>query len=385
MRGRNLSDILESVKTTALHDLHTAAGACFAPFAGYEMPLRYPLGALEEHRLTRRSVGLFDIDHMGRILVEGAGSGEALSALVSSRILDLEDGGARYALLLGEDGGALDDLFVYRLARERWLIVANAANREADYERFRALLPPSVSVSDDSERSCLIAVQGPRAAELIDALSGGALSPLPRARAREGSVAGIPALIARTGYTGEDGAELRCPADRAEELWRTLLAEAAERGIEASPAGLAARDSLRFEAGMPLYGHELGPSVTPIEAGLSWACDFGKEFVGKEALLRLKAAGPRRRLAALRVSGGVPREGYEVADGDGKIVGTVASGMFCPTLGIYAANAFVTPEAAREGTRLSVLIRGAAKEAVVVKRPLYLPAYRRNEPARSGT
>jgi len=365
------------VKTTALHPLHAAAGACFAPFAGYDMPIRYPLGAVEEHRLTRRSVGLFDIDHMGQILVEGPGSGEALSALVSSRILELADGQSRYALLLAEDGGILDDLFVYRLGAEKWFVVANASNREADAARLRELIPERVSVSDVSDETCMIAVQGPRAIELTDALSDGKVSPVARFSSIETPLAGVAALIGRTGYTGEDGVEIFFPVERAAELWNAILGRAAELGIEAAPIGLAARDSLRFEAGMPLHGHEISPSITPIEAGFSWACDFEKDFVGKAALLEQKEAGAARKLATLSVSGGVPREGYEVADESGKVVGRVVSGMFCPTVGLYAANAYVPPEAAKAGTRLSVIIRGSAKEAVVVKRPLYVPAYRR--------
>jgi len=341
------------------------------------MPIQYPTGAVEEHRLTRRSVGLFDIDHMGQILVEGPGSGEALSFLVSARLLDMQAGQARYALLLDDSGGILDDLFVYRLGAERWFVVVNASNREEDYARLRALIAPSIDVNDVSDETYMIAVPPPRAVELLDAASGGAVSPMPRFSAAESRVLGIPARIGRTGYTGEDGAELFYPVDRAEELWAGLLRRAAELGIEAGPVGLAARDSLRFEAGMPRPGHELSPAITPLEAGLSWACDFEKDFVGRDALLRLKAAGARRKLATLSVSGGVPREGYEVADIHGTVVGSCVAGMFCPTAGLYAANAFVPPDAAKAGTALKVIIRGAGKEAVVVKRPLYVPAYRR--------
>jgi glycine cleavage system T protein len=365
------------MRTTALHDLHAAAGARFAPFAGYDMPIQYPLGALEEHRLTRRSVGLFDIDHMGQIIVDGKGSGEALSALVSNRILDMAVSQARYALLLNEEGGILDDLFIYRIGAERWFVVVNASNRETDYARLRGLIRPPATVADVSEETYMIAVQGPRAVELMDALSGGAVSPMPRFSAADARVAGIPARVGRTGYTGEDGVEIFYPADRAAELWETLLRRAGELGIEAAPIGLAARDSLRFEAGMPLHGHEISPSITPLEAALSWACDFEKDFVGRDALLKQKAAGVSRKLVALSVSGGVPREGYEATDAAGKKIGGCVAGMFCPTVGLYAANAFVAPEAAKIGTALKVVIRGSGKDAVVVKRPLYVPAYRR--------
>ena len=366
------------MKTTLLHERHVAAGARFAPFAGYDMPIQYPAGAIEEHRLCRRSVGLFDIDHMGQVLVSGPGAGEALSALTSNRILDMKTREARYTLLLNDAGGVLDDLFVYRLAGDAWYVVVNASNRDADYARLRALIPARVDVDDLSDETYMIAVQGPRAVELLDAMSAGAVSRTPRFASTEAAVAGVPARIGRTGYTGEDGAELFYPASRAAELWDAILARAAELGIEAGPVGLAARDSLRFEAGMPLHGHELSPSITPLEASFAWACDFDKDFVGKEALLKQKAAGVGRRLATLSVSGGVPREGYAVAGPDGAELGACVAGMFCPTVGLYAANAFVPPAFAKTGASLNVLIRGAAKSAEVVKRPLYIPTYRRS-------
>jgi glycine cleavage system T protein len=253
----------------------------------------------------------------------------------------------------------------------------NASNRASDYARLRALIPASVDVTDVSDDAYMIAVQGPRAVELLDALSDGSVGPMPRFTAAETVIAGIPVRVGRTGYTGEDGAELFYPTERAADLWETLLSKAAELGIEAAPIGLAARDSLRFEAGMPLHGHEISPSVTPLEASLTWACDFEKDFVGREALMKRKAAGLERKLVALSVSGGVPREGYVVTDPAGAEAGSCVAGMFCPTVGLYAANAFVKAELSKTGTQLKVVIRGAEKDAVVMKRPLYVPAYRR--------
>lgn len=371
------------MKATLLHPWHEAAGARFAPFAGYDMPIQYSAGAVEEHRLTRRSVGLFDIDHMGQVIVQGPGAGAALSRLVSARILDMEANQARYALLLAEDGGILDDLFIYRLAPsagpDAWFVVVNASNREADAARLRALLPAAVEVRDISDETYMIAVQGPRAVELLDRVSGGALSAAPRFSMIEAPVAGIPARIGRTGYTGEDGAELFYDARRAAELWERLLAEAAAAGIEAGPVGLAARDSLRFEAGMPLHGHEISPAITPPEALLSWACDFQKDFIGKDAVLAVKAAPLRRKLVTLNAEGGVPREGYPVLDGAGAQIGTCVAGMFCPSAGTYSANAFVPPALAEAGTELAISIRGTPKRAVVARRPLYIPTYRRTK------
>lgn len=364
-----------------------------ASFAGYDMPISYPTGAVEEHLICRRSVGLFDIDHMGQVEVRGPGADGFVSGIASSRVLDMLEGEARYSLLLDEGGMVLDDLFIYKL-RDGWWIVVNASNRESDLAWMRSRAPAGVAIVDRSDDTYMIAVQGPRALELLDAAavktaSGvGAASSLQRFTAGEISIGGTAILFGRTGYTGEDGGELFFPAGRALELWELLLAEGARLGIEAAPIGLAARDSLRFEAGMPLHGHEIGPTINPIEAGFKWACDFAKDFVGKAALEAVVASGPSRRLVALDVSGGVPREGFDVlspalagasagAPGGGARVGTCVAGMFCPTVKKYAANAFVAPEYAKIGTALAVSIRDRPREAVVVKRPLYLPAYRR--------
>jgi glycine cleavage system T protein len=341
------------------------------------MPIQYPLGAVEEHRLTRRSLGFFDIDHMGQVSVSGKGAGEALSGLVSSRILDMKPWEARYALLLNEAGGVIDDLFIYREEGEdAWFVVVNAGNRETDVEYLGSRLPPGVTLRDISEETYMISLQGKRAVELMDRVSGGLVSPMPRFSMRWGEIAGISLRIGRTGYTGEDGVELFYDAAKARELWEYLFVQAAEAGIEAGAVGLAARDSLRFEAGMPLHGHEISPSISPLEGGLSWACDFGKDFVGKNALLAQKAAGLKRKLSTINVTGGVPREGYPVLNDEGTEIGRCVSGMFCPSTGTYSANALLPPEYAGIGARVLVLIREKPKEGVVVKRPLYIPVYR---------
>jgi len=352
-----------------------------APFAGYDMPISYPTGAVEEHLICRRSVGLFDIDHMGQFELQGPGADDFLSGLVSSRILDMKSGDARYSLLLDEGGMVLDDLFIYRLPKGWWVVV-NASNRARDLEWMRVRAPQGLSLVDRSDDTYMIAVQGPRAIELLDAVSRAEgrerpASTLERFCACEMDIGGTRVLFGRTGYTGEDGGELFFPQERALELWELLLAEGEKRGIETAPIGLAARDSLRFEAGMPLHGHEISPSINPIEAGFKWACDFEKDFVGRSALEPIVAAGPSRRLVALDVSGGVPREGFAVLTPQGESVGICVAGMFCPTVKKYAANAFVPPALAKVGTVLAVSIRDRPREALVVKRPLYLPAYRR--------
>jgi len=368
------------MESTRLHEWHVARGAKMASFAGYDMPITYPTGAVEEHLICRRSAGLFDIDHMGQLIVSGPDAAEFVSETVSAKVLDMNDWDARYSLLLDEKGMVLDDLFIYKLPGGRWWIVVNASNRAADFAWFSKRAessPKSVFVEDRSEQTYMIAVQGPRAIELMDLVADRKVSELPRFTSGEFMVEGIKVLFGRTGYTGEDGGELFFPAAKAVELWELLLERGAKAGIETAPIGLAARDSLRFEAGMPLHGHEISPSINPIEAGFKWACGLDKEFVGRSAVEAVIASGPSRKLVGLEVTGGVPREGYEVATPDGRVVGKVVAGMYCPTVKKYAANAFVEPGLAKAGTALKVLIRGAPKDAVVVKRPLYVPAYRR--------
>jgi len=347
-----------------------------APFAGYDMPISYATGAIEEHAITRRSVGLFDIDHMGQFEISGPGADKFVSRLVSAKVLDMVPPMARYSLLLDEKGCVIDDLFVYRMP-DAWWIVVNASNRGTDLAWFTSRADMSVKIVDKSDKTYMIAVQGPKAIELLDAVAAPAVSTLERFTWSYIDIEGIPVLFGRTGYTGEDGGELFFPAAKAEFLWDFFLEKGRSLGIETMPIGLAARDSLRFEAGMPLHGHEISASINALEAGFKWACDFDKEFVGKASLVAIAAKGLERKLVGLDVTGGVPREGYEVADRTGKIVGRCVAGMFCPTVRKYAANAFVEPEYAKVGTSLSVIIRGQAKDAVVIKRPLYTPAYRR--------
>ncbi|MDR0909834.1 MAG: glycine cleavage system aminomethyltransferase GcvT [Spirochaetaceae bacterium] len=378
------------MNTTLLHSWHEAAGAKFAPFAGYDMPISYPMGAVEEHRLCRRSVGLFDIDHMGQFVLQGRGATDALSGLVTAKIDDMQAKEARYAMLLNEKGGVIDDLFLYRLGEEDWFIVVNAGNRAEDFAWFSAHLQKlpgfsALTFKDISDETYMIAVQGPKAVELLDKSCDGAplVSTMQRATMEFCTIFGIDCKVGRTGYTGEDGVEIYCNIKDVEKLWTSFLNKAKDLGIEAGPIGLAARDSLRFEAGMPLHGHEISQSILPMEALLSWACDFDKEFIGKAALLKAKEAGLTRKLCTLNITGGVPREGYRVLDADGKPLGDGTTsglcvcGMFCPTVGTYSANAFVPPEYAKVGTQLKVEIRGAGKDAVVAKRPLYLPVYRK--------
>jgi glycine cleavage system T protein len=388
------------MKRTPLYDWHLARGACMVEFAGWEMPVYYPTGAVKEHELTRASAGLFDIDHMGQLVVSGPGAGIWLSSQISRLVTDMAQGEARYALLLNPEGGVIDDLFIYRLDAASWFVVVNAGNRQTDVEWLSARLPAdgSVSLKDVSDEYAMLAVQGPRAIELLERCGwteDGALSAkehhgqssfaaIGRATIARAVLFGTPCRVGRTGYTGEDGVEVFCPAPRYLAIWEGLLAAAEGAGISAGPIGLAARDSLRFEAGMPLHGHEISPTINPVEALLSWGCDFQHDYPGRAAVEALKTAGPQRKLVTISVKGGVPREGAVITawpdSGDPaarQVLGTAVCGMFCPSAKAYACNAFVPAALASPGTPVGVVIRDQVKEAVIVKRPLYLPVYRR--------
>ncbi|MFE5307421.1 glycine cleavage system aminomethyltransferase GcvT [Isoptericola sp. NPDC056605] len=374
-------------KTTPLHDEHVALGASLTGFGGWLMPLRYT-SDLAEHRAVREAAGLFDLSHMGEIHLEGAQSGAALDQALVGNASAIGVGRARYSMICADDGSVLDDLIVYRLADEHFLVVANAGNapRVAAELVARAAAFDTV-VTDRSTETALVAVQGPQAEEIVASLTAdGDVDTVRGMRyyaSAEATVAGIGVLVARTGYTGEDGFELFVPSDRAVELWRALLAAGEGQGLV--PAGLSARDSLRLEAGMPLYGHELDETTTPYEAGLGRVVKLDKTgadgeplpFVGRDALAARAASAPARVLVGLRGEGRRPaRAGYDVVqrglDGAvGAVVGHVTSGAPSPTLGYPVAMAYVTPEVSAEGTALAVDVRGRAEPFVVVPLPFY--------------
>ncbi len=365
----------DALKRTALHDWHVAAGGRMVDFAGWSLPVFYPRGAIEEHHLTRRSVGLFDIDHMGQISVSGSNAVARLDRVVSSSIRSVEIGTARYGLLCNEDGGVLDDIIVYRLAEDDFLVVVNASNRSKDL----AWIDDHVSgegstVVDRSAELEMVAVQGPNAVELVAnaAADPSAIRSLDRFAIAPASLFGATVLVARTGYTGEDGVELYIENGAAVSVWEGLLEAGKDADVEVDAVGLSARDSLRFEPGYPLYGHELTEDVTPLEARLSWAVDLeGDEFTGQRALRAQSEAGLTRRLETIVMGErGVPREGSTVLDGETPL-GEVVSGMLAPTVGAFAANVFLPRTHGDVGTELHVDIRGKHKSATVVKRPLY--------------
>lgn len=369
---------MAELKRTKLYQWHVDHGGRMVPFAGWEMPVQYPTGPIAEHHLTRTSAGLFDIDHMGQLTVTGPDAEAYLNHLVTwdAGLIALNE--AHYALMCYDQGGIVDDLFVYRLA-DRWFVVVNAANLDQDYEWMQQQAAGyEVTITDVSPETYMLALQGPKAIALLQHLTPVELAGVPRFTAVEAEIQSVPALIGRTGYTGEDGVELFFPAEQALWLWEAILNAGQAAGIDVQPIGLAARDSLRFEAGFPLYGHEIDANTTPLEANLGWVCKFETDFIGKPALLQQRESGLTKKLIGFELrEKGVPRQGYVVADAGGKEIGTVVSGLYAPTVEKYCGHAFVPPEYASVGTDLQILIRDKPKAAVVVKRPFYMPVYRR--------
>jgi len=356
---------------TPLLDHHEELGARMVEYAGWMMPVQYR-GILEEHRAVRTAAGLFDLSHMGELVVEGPESGVALAAALVSNPPSLKVGRAQYSMICAADGGILDDLIVYRLADDRYMVVANAANAEVVSDALTERLGKRRAVLDDQSLSTgLVAIQGPRSAEILAPLTAIDLKALRYYGSEEGEVAGIPVQLARTGYTGEDGFELFVDAEHTGDLWDAVLAAGAPAGL--IPVGLGARDTLRLEAGMPLYGNELDRSTNPFEAGLGRTVKLDKEgdFVGRAALERVAESGVSRRLVGLVLRGrGIARHGYPVADASGP-TGVVTSGTMSPTLGEPIAMAYVATANAEPGTMLTVEIRGAPVAAEVVPLPFY--------------
>lgn len=368
-------------RTTPLHAVHTALGASFTDFAGWQMPVRYS-SEIAEHRAVRTTAGLFDLTHMGEIELTGPGAGAALDHALVGRPSAIGVGRARYSMICAEDGGIIDDLVVYRLADEHYLVVANASNVAVVAPEVAARAEGyDVTVRDTSEDWALLAVQGPASAAIVAELTASTGLDVPSLRyyaidagtLAVGGGAGIDVLLARTGYTGEDGFEVYCrPAD-AEAVWGALQQAGEPHGLV--PAGLACRDTLRLEAGMPLYGHELTRDTTPYEANLGRVVVLDKPdgFVGQEALAQRKEEGPERVLVGLVATGRrSPRAGYPVVDpATGAAVGEVTSGAPSPTLGKPIAMAYLPLHLATPGTRVAVSLRGTLEDADVVELPFH--------------
>lgn len=361
---------------TPLHDLHLELGAKMVPFAGYAMPVQYPAGVLKEHLHTRTQAGLFDVSHMGQVRLDGPGAAAALETLVPVDVLGLGVNRQRYAVFTNEAGGLLDDLMIVN-AGDHLFLVVNAACKAQDLAHLRAHLEPAVRVTELADRA-LLALQGPAAAAVFLRLAPAAAG-MVFMDFRKLDVAGIPCFASRSGYTGEDGFEISVPADRAAELARVLLAEP-----EVAPIGLGARDSLRLEAGLCLYGHELDPTTTPVEAAIGWAIQKVRRrggaraggFPGADTVLAQFDAGTARLRVGLSGNTRAPvREGAPLLDATGREVGTVTSGTYGPSAGRPVAMAYVEAACAAPGTALDALVRGKPVPMTVATMPFVAQRY----------
>lgn len=352
-------------KKTPLYQKHLDSEGRIVPFAGYLLPVQYPTGVIAEHMAVREKAGIFDVSHMGEAIIEGPDALKNLNYILTNSFDSMAIGACRYSLMLYENGGQVDDLIVYRMGETKFFLVLNASNTEKDIAWLREHLTGEVTLTDLSDCTAQIALQGPLSKEIITKLCDAAELPTKYYSFTEKmKVAGVDCLVSRTGYTGEFGYELyMAPAD-AEKVWDALLSAGA------LPAGLGCRDTLRLEAAMPLYGHELGEDVSPLAAGLDFAIKMEKDdFIGKAALL---AAGePKQVRVGLKVTGrGVIRE-HETILRDGKEIGTTTSGTHCPYLGVGCAMAYIDKEHSAVGTPVEVLVRGRAITAEIVPLPFY--------------
>jgi glycine cleavage system T protein (aminomethyltransferase) len=362
------------IRRTPLHDLHIELGGRMVEFAGWSLPVQYPAGIMAEHRHCRSAAALFDVSHMGQVMVRGAGAAAAFERLVPADVTGLPAGGLRYSVFTNEAGGVLDDLIVGRV-EDGLFVVVNAGCREADLAHMRQALGPGLAVDELAGRA-LLALQGPAAAAVMARLAAAAAG-LGFMQTAEMTVTGVPCRVSRSGYTGEDGFEISVAAAEAEALARRLLQQP-----QVAPAGLGARDSLRLEAGLCLYGHELSPEISPIEAGLAWTIPKRRRaeggFPGADAILRQLAEGPARKLVGLRPDGRAPaREGTEIQAADGRPVGKVTSGGFGPTVGAPIALGYVESGHATPDGALHLAIRGRPHPARVVKLPFVAHRYKR--------
>lgn len=356
-------------KRTPLYEAHVAAGGKIVPFAGYELPVEYPAGLMKEHEAVRTACGLFDVSHMGEVVFKGEGALASLNRLLTNDFTDQPVGKCRYSGMCYEDGGMVDDLIVYRRGEDDFLVVVNAANKDKDVEWMRGNLLPGTVMTDVSDDVAQIALQGPAAPRVLGKVADAAVLPAGYYTFVEHvDVAGVDCLVSRTGYTGEDGFELYCAPDGAATVWQALLAAGQDEGI--LPCGLGARDTLRLEAAMPLYGHEMDETVDPLEAGLGFAVKMGKDgFIGRDAIA---AKGePSRARVGLEVTGrGIVRE-HEPVFKDGVQVGQTTSGTYCPHVKKACAMALVAAGSLSEGDEVEVEVRGRRVAARVVPLPFY--------------
>ncbi len=362
---------VENLKRTPLNDVHRSSGGKMVDFGGWDMPVQYEAGVIAEHLATRERAGLFDVSHMGEIWVDGPDAIAFVNHLTTNDVSNLDDGQAHYSALTNENGGVVDDLLVHRFSEDKLLLVVNAATTEKDW----AWIEPKASGFDvklrqASDDYCQIAIQGPKAASILQTMTDTELSSIKYYHFTTGKVDGVDSIIARTGYTGEDGFEVYAEPSKAVQLWNKMLDAGASDGI--LPCGLAARNTLRLEAAMSLYGHELSDTISPLEANLGWICKLGKgDFIGRDPMRKLKDEGLKRRLVGFEmVDKGIARDGFEVYIGDER-VGEVTSGSPAPFLKKNIGLAFVPVEFAKTGQEITIDVRGKKLAAVVVPTPFY--------------
>jgi glycine cleavage system T protein (aminomethyltransferase) len=358
------------MKDTALSSTHEALGAKMVPFAGYNMPVQYE-GVNIEHETVRKAVGVFDVSHMGEFLIEGPHALELIQKVSSNDASKLEVGKAQYSCLPNDDGGVVDDLIIYKLKEETYLLVVNASNIEKDWNWISSKNDVGAEMRDLSEDYSLLAIQGPKAVEAMQSLTSHDLSAIKFYNFIVGDFAGIEnVIISATGYTGSGGFEIYCKNSEVKQVWDKVFEAGADFGIK--PIGLAARDTLRLEMGYCLYGNDIDDTTSPIEAGLGWVCKFNKDFTNSEALKAEKEHTPERKLVAFKLDErGIPRHGYDIVDNSGKTIGVVTSGTMSPSLGIGIGMGYVPTVFSKVDSKIFIQVRKKAIPATVVKAPFY--------------
>ncbi|MBF8150686.1 glycine cleavage system aminomethyltransferase GcvT [Winogradskyella sp. F6397] len=358
------------MKDTALSSTHEALGAKMVPFAGYNMPVQYE-GVNIEHETVRKAVGVFDVSHMGEFLIEGPNALDLIQKVSSNDASKLVVGKAQYSCLPNDDGGVVDDLIIYKIKDETYLLVVNASNIEKDWNWIASKNDVGAEMRDLSEDYSLLAIQGPKAIEAMQSLSSHDLSAIKFYNFVVGDFAGIEhAIISATGYTGSGGFEIYCKNSEVKQIWDKVFEAGAEFGIK--PIGLAARDTLRLEMGYCLYGNDIDDTTSPIEAGLGWVCKFNKAFTNSEALQAEKERTPENKLVAFKLDErGIPRQGYDIVDGNGKTIGKVTSGTMSPSLGYGIGMGYVPKVFSKVDSKIFIQVRKKAIPATVVKPPFY--------------
>ncbi|WP_225036538.1 glycine cleavage system aminomethyltransferase GcvT [Winogradskyella sp. SM1960] len=358
------------MKDTALSSTHEALGAKMVPFAGYNMPVQYE-GVNIEHETVRKAVGVFDVSHMGEFLIEGPNALDLIQKVSSNDASKLVVGKAQYSCLPNDDGGVVDDLIIYKIKDETYLLVVNASNIEKDWNWIASKNDVGAEMRDLSEDYSLLAIQGPKAIEAMQSLTSHDLSAIKFYNFVVGDFAGIEhAIISATGYTGSGGFEIYCKNSEVKQIWDKVFEAGAEFGIK--PIGLAARDTLRLEMGYCLYGNDIDDTTSPIEAGLGWVCKFNKAFTNSEALQAEKERTPENKLVAFKLDErGIPRQGYDIVDGNGKTIGKVTSGTMSPSLGYGIGMGYVPKVFSKVDSKIFIQVRKKAIPATVVKPPFY--------------